>query len=290
MAELGTRLKEARTAKGYSIEDLQEITKIQKRYLANIEEGNYSTIPGAFYVRAFIKQYAEAVGLNGDELLETYKSEIPSPSNEDVAKSIPATPSRRTLGGRTSNKFMEVVPMIIVALFIVAIIVIVWTLNQNLPDKEDSKDVDTEEPVTMDVTPPSSDQTAIDNEEEEKAVEEEKEEEEVVEEEPVSKLVFTLEGTQGETSTYTASGAETYQLKLVANSDKTWLNLRDQANKTLYDGWVNSGTPYELDVSSMEQIRVRVGNVPSTNVFINDEPVAFPTDSSPQNLVIKFNK
>lgn len=30
MTELGTRLKEARIAKGYSIEDLQEITKIQK--------------------------------------------------------------------------------------------------------------------------------------------------------------------------------------------------------------------------------------------------------------------
>ena len=69
MTELGARLKEARLAKGYSIDDLQEITKIQKRYLAGIEEGNYSTMPGAFYVRAFIKQYAEAVGLNGDELI-----------------------------------------------------------------------------------------------------------------------------------------------------------------------------------------------------------------------------
>ncbi|WP_348775064.1 helix-turn-helix domain-containing protein [Psychrobacillus sp. NEAU-3TGS] len=30
MTELGARLKEARLAKGYSIDDLQEITKIQK--------------------------------------------------------------------------------------------------------------------------------------------------------------------------------------------------------------------------------------------------------------------
>ena len=63
MTELGARLKEARLAKGYSLEDLQEITKIQKRYLIGIEEGNYSIMPGSFYVRAFIKQYAEAVGL-----------------------------------------------------------------------------------------------------------------------------------------------------------------------------------------------------------------------------------
>ena len=48
LTELGARLKEARLAKGYSLEDLQEITKIQKRYLIGIEEGNYSIMPGSF--------------------------------------------------------------------------------------------------------------------------------------------------------------------------------------------------------------------------------------------------
>ena len=35
-------------------------------------------MPGNFYVRAFIKQYAEAVELNPDEIFETYKEEIPA--------------------------------------------------------------------------------------------------------------------------------------------------------------------------------------------------------------------
>ena len=77
MTELGARLKEARLQKGYSLDDLQEITKIQKRYLVGIEEGNYSSMPGTFYVRAFIKQYAEAVGLDADEILQQYQKEIP---------------------------------------------------------------------------------------------------------------------------------------------------------------------------------------------------------------------
>lgn len=287
MTELGTRLKEARIAKGYSIEDLQEITKIQKRYLANIEEGNYSTMPGAFYVRAFIKQYAEAVGLNGDELLETYKAEIPSPANEEVAKSIPTTPSRRTLGGRSSNKFMEIVPMIIVALFIVAIIVIVWVLRQNSPEADDSSELKTEENVTLETNRPSTDQTAVDNEEEEKEKEAVVEEEE---EKPAPEQVVTLVGTEGETTTYTVSGSETFKLKVVANSAKTWLNLKDQDSNKLYDSWVNSGTPYELDVTDKSQIRVRVGDVLISEVYINDQLVEFPTDKSPQNLVIQFNK
>ena len=74
VTELGQKLTEAREAKGLSIDQLHEITKIQKRHLVAIEEGNYDVLPGAFYARAFIKQYADAVGLNGEELLVEYQS------------------------------------------------------------------------------------------------------------------------------------------------------------------------------------------------------------------------
>lgn len=45
VTELGQKLKEAREAKGLSIDQLHEITKIQKRYLVTIEEGDYSILP-----------------------------------------------------------------------------------------------------------------------------------------------------------------------------------------------------------------------------------------------------
>ncbi len=128
MAELGTRLKEARLSKGYSLDDLQEITKIQKRYLVGIEEGNYSIMPGSFYVRAFIKQYAEAVGLNAEEILETYKGELPGTKNDQVSQSMTQSPSRRKV---PSNKMMEAMPKIIVGLFIIVIIVAIWVLWQS---------------------------------------------------------------------------------------------------------------------------------------------------------------
>ena len=86
LTELGARLKEARLARGYSLEDLQNITKIQKRYLIGIEEGNYAIMPGSFYVRAFIKQYAEAVGLDADEVLTEYRKDIPEVQKEEGAE------------------------------------------------------------------------------------------------------------------------------------------------------------------------------------------------------------
>ena len=98
MTELGNRLKEAREAKGLSLDDLQELTKIQKRYLIGIEEGNYSMMPGKFYVRAFIKQYCEAVGLDSEEIFEQYKSEIPSVYSEELPEQLSRVQSRKTSG------------------------------------------------------------------------------------------------------------------------------------------------------------------------------------------------
>lgn len=48
---------------------MQASTKIQERYLEAIENNNLGILPGDFYVRAFIRQYALAVDLNPEDLL-----------------------------------------------------------------------------------------------------------------------------------------------------------------------------------------------------------------------------
>ncbi len=84
MDEIGQKLRDARIEKGYTIDDLQQITKIQKRYLIAIEEGHFDALPGDFYVRAFIKQYADTVGLDGDELLTQFQQDIPEPQPKNM--------------------------------------------------------------------------------------------------------------------------------------------------------------------------------------------------------------
>ena len=69
MTDIGKTLQNARNEKHYTLDDLQQITKIQKRYLIAIEENNFDALPGDFYVRAFIRQYADTVGIKADKLL-----------------------------------------------------------------------------------------------------------------------------------------------------------------------------------------------------------------------------
>ncbi|HZG76933.1 MAG TPA: helix-turn-helix domain-containing protein, partial [Paenibacillus sp.] len=88
MSDLGQLLRKARTEKNISLDQLQETTKIRKRYLEAIEEGKYDILPGTFYVRAFIKQYSEAVGLEPDEVFRLYAHVIPSADPEPTSEPI----------------------------------------------------------------------------------------------------------------------------------------------------------------------------------------------------------
>ncbi len=62
MKELHTELKELRIERGLTIEDIHRQTRIRISFLERIEEGDYSVAPELF-IRAFLREYAEAIGI-----------------------------------------------------------------------------------------------------------------------------------------------------------------------------------------------------------------------------------
>ena len=72
MKEIGDILRRTREEKGISIKDIQEVTKIRLRYLEAIDEGDFEAIPGEVYRKGFIVNYANAVGLDGQSVLQKY--------------------------------------------------------------------------------------------------------------------------------------------------------------------------------------------------------------------------
>jgi len=63
-SHLGAWLKQARTAKGWALEVLEEKTGVGLSYWQALENGQYHCLPGKIYAVGFIKQYAELVGLD----------------------------------------------------------------------------------------------------------------------------------------------------------------------------------------------------------------------------------
>ncbi|KMY29609.1 hypothetical protein ACZ11_21195 [Lysinibacillus xylanilyticus] len=299
MAELGTRLKEARLSKGYSLDDLQEITKIQKRYLIGIEEGNYSIMPGSFYVRAFIKQYADAVGLDAEELLETYKSELPGTPNNQVSQ-MTSSPSRRKVSKGPSTKMMEAMPKIIVGLFIIVIIVVIWVLMQSknsaVPDVMD----DTSSEIEYDTKVKPIDTEKDKEKEHKKAQTKDKQDstdsaqdtpdEKQTEDVKQSISAGTIEA-DGATTTYTLTGADAFKIRIEV-SGPTFIGIRNQQQQEiLTDTRVyNTGEVVEFDATSQNYARIRLGNSSQAKVYINDEPLTYAQQIVTQNIVINFNK
>jgi cytoskeletal protein RodZ len=89
--ELGTLLKKARQNKGLTIDQIQEETKIRKKYLLAMEENNFDVLPGTVYLKVFVKGYARLVDLNYQALLDNY----PVLHQED--KKIDRTPEQEYL-------------------------------------------------------------------------------------------------------------------------------------------------------------------------------------------------
>jgi cytoskeleton protein RodZ len=73
MSELGPWLREARQARGLSLKQVEAETRIRIKFLAALEEGNYTDLPAEVYAKGFLRNYALFLGLDPVEALEKYK-------------------------------------------------------------------------------------------------------------------------------------------------------------------------------------------------------------------------
>lgn len=71
MNPFSEELRKAREARQLTLADIAQQTRIHIKYLQAIEQGTFDVLPQT-YVRAFIKAYAEAVGLNAADALKRY--------------------------------------------------------------------------------------------------------------------------------------------------------------------------------------------------------------------------
>jgi len=72
LEKFSEELKSAREKKKIKLEQIFNKTRIDIKYLEAIETGNFSIMPDV-YIRAFLKEYAEYIDLNPNEILEKYK-------------------------------------------------------------------------------------------------------------------------------------------------------------------------------------------------------------------------
>lgn len=69
LAAIGLKLRTTREAQGITIQDVSSRTRIQSAFLEKIEQGQLEGLPGMSFVRGFIRNYAQMLGVDDPELL-----------------------------------------------------------------------------------------------------------------------------------------------------------------------------------------------------------------------------
>jgi cytoskeleton protein RodZ len=70
LAAIGHKLRTAREAQGVSLQDVAARTRIQAAFLEKIEQGELEGLPGISFIRGFIRNYAQMLGLDEPDLQE----------------------------------------------------------------------------------------------------------------------------------------------------------------------------------------------------------------------------
>src|SRR5213078_4826884 len=95
MFEIGSSLREARLRQGLDFPELEQATKIRGKYLRALEDEQFAVLPAQTYVKGFLRNYAEFLGLDGQLYVDEYNSRYVLGDDEPLPRPRRSQPQRR---------------------------------------------------------------------------------------------------------------------------------------------------------------------------------------------------
>jgi len=260
MSELGKFLKAAREERKITLDDLQEITKIQKRYIEAIEAGRYDLLPGPFYTRAFIRNIAENLHLDTERLLAQYENELPSTYREFV-EPIPRRRRRRIAGPSLLGQWLTRIILVAFVALIISIVYMFVVKNYPPADQQNVQD----KPVDVVDHIPSKQPSKEGNSSSDPPMEEE------TPPEPPKPTLTHLK-TEGKTFYYQIANVKQMDLKMKAERGRCWFQIEKMRNGEVIDsGTLELGDEKSWDLSGLSNVHIRLGATKFMDVWINGE-------------------
>jgi Helix-turn-helix domain/RodZ C-terminal domain len=101
--EIGNSLREARYRQQLELSEIEQATKVRARYLQALEEEDFDALPAQAYVKGFLRNYADYLGLDGQLYVDEYNSRY------GVGEDEPSQPvvARRTSRVHARHRHVE---------------------------------------------------------------------------------------------------------------------------------------------------------------------------------------
>ncbi|HEY9054668.1 MAG TPA: helix-turn-helix transcriptional regulator, partial [Rectinemataceae bacterium] len=82
MARIGPKLQETRLKRGLTLERIADDTNISIRFLAKLENDDFTGFPGEPYLVGFIRNYAEYLGIDPNLAVDAYRGKFSFGGND----------------------------------------------------------------------------------------------------------------------------------------------------------------------------------------------------------------
>lgn len=235
MEGIGGILRDARERKDVSFEQIEEATKIKKRYLLALELEEWEQLPGKVYAKGFLRTYARYLGLDEQSLSDLFELAMAGKDTaKDQAKSAPPA-EEMTPGKKTRRRRKEVdlhnkpkIKMIYFLCFLSVIILIfcIWAYQTYHLEP-----IDAEKPPAPPIVLPQPEPQPV-----------------VVEEPDPEPVILT-----------------SIALRLDA-TEACWLRLRDRGEQ-IYENTMRAGDT--LEFAELMEIEIRLGNAGGVILTLN---------------------
>jgi len=155
MNSIGERLRQERLRRGFDLEQVADATKINVNLLEAIEADDLEKLPGIFFTRSFVRQYARALDLDESEFSSELDrlagcEEVPTHENEPVARGEIAVPPVAT--AKNAVGMGRSLGAAAAFLLIVAACSAIFVLWQNMRDRKTAASA----PAAVQETPATS--------------------------------------------------------------------------------------------------------------------------------------
>ncbi len=77
--DLAEILQKTREARGWSLEEVAEMTRVRRTYLEALEQAAYDVLPPRAFAIGYVKAYAKALGLDEEALADMFKRDVSEP-------------------------------------------------------------------------------------------------------------------------------------------------------------------------------------------------------------------
>lgn len=280
MSELGEMLQKVRQEKGLTLDDIQNSTKIQRRYLDAIEKGDFDALPGQFYARAFIKRYAEALGLNTEEVLSLYSKEVPTIQNEPEEEDVPPILQKNQVKQESVVASGKWISRAIVAVFTLVVLSLIWLAVSSYQSKKDTPALPTKEapgvninnPDNVVVPPPK--QTA----------------EKPAENSQTNGTLTPVNQDAGKTIwTYELTGASKITIQITSKTGDKWLQIKTPT-KVIEEVTLKQGESKSWDITDSNEVSFYMHNATTVEIKINGQPIDTSKCSESQSQHFKVTR